>query len=62
MKNQTVAETIELMQKQFARWGIPDEIVTDCGKNYDSVEFTQFCEQKKDQTYEVFTTSPSKQQ
>ena len=47
MKNQTACETINLMQKQFARWGIPDEIVTDCGKNYDSVEFSQFCQRKK---------------
>ena len=38
MKTQTACETINLMQKQFARWGIPDEIVTDCGKNYDSAE------------------------
>ena len=47
MKTQTACETINLMQKQFARWGIPDEIVTDCGKNYDSVEFSQFCQRKK---------------
>ena len=46
MKNQTACETINLMQKQFARWGIPDEIVTDCGKNYHSVEFLQFCQRK----------------
>ena len=36
MKNQTAGETIDLTQNQFARWGIPDNIVTDCGKNYDS--------------------------
>ena len=36
MKNQTTGETIDLTQNQFARWGIPDKIVTDCGKNYDS--------------------------
>jgi hypothetical protein len=47
MKNQTTAEIIDLMQKQFARWGIPDEIVTDCGKNYDSTEFSHFCDRKK---------------
>ena len=39
MKNQTAAEIIDLMQK----WGIPDEIVTDSGTNYDSAEFSQFC-------------------
>ena len=47
MKNQTAFETIDLMQKQFARWGIPDEIVTDCGKNYDSAEFSQFCQRRE---------------
>ena len=36
-----------IMRKKIARWGIPDEIVTDCGKNYDSVEFSQFCQRKK---------------
>ena len=35
MKNQTAGETIDLTLNQFARWGIPDKIVTDCGKNYD---------------------------
>ena len=47
MKHQTACETINLMQKQFARWGIPDEIVTNCGKKYDSVELSQFCQRKK---------------
>ena len=47
MRNQTAAETIDLMHKQFARWGLPDEIVTDCGKNYDSAEFSHFCQRKK---------------
>ena len=47
MKNQTAAEIIDLMQKQFARWGIPDEIVTNSGTNYDSAEFSQFCQRKK---------------
>ena len=31
MRNQTPAEIINLMQKQFARWGIPEDIVTDNG-------------------------------
>ena len=43
MRNQTAAEIINLMQKQFARWGIPDDNVTDSGTNYDSVEFSQLC-------------------
>lgn len=47
MNNQTAAETIDLMQKQFARWGIPDEIVIDCSNNCDSAEFSQFCQRKK---------------
>ena len=42
-RNQTPAEIINLMQKQFARWGIPEDIVTDNGTNYDSVESSQFC-------------------
>ena len=32
MKNQTAAGTIGLIQKEFAWWGISNEIVTDCGK------------------------------
>ena len=47
MRNQTAVETIDLMQRQFTRWRIPDEIVTDCGKNFDSAEFSQFCQRKK---------------
>ena len=47
MKNQTAAEIIGLMQKQFARWGIPDEIVADSATNYDSAEFSQLCQRKK---------------
>ena len=48
MKNQIAAEIIDLMLKQLdARWEIPDEIVTDSGSNYDSAEFSQFCQRKK---------------
>ena len=47
MNNQTAVEIIDLMQKQFALWGIPDEIATDSGTNYDSAEFSQFCQRKK---------------
>ena len=43
MRNQTAAEIINLMPKQFARWGIPEDNVTDSGTNYDYVEFSQFC-------------------
>ena len=46
MRNQTAAAIINLKQKQFARWGIPEEIVTDSGTNYDSAEFSQFCKRK----------------
>ena len=45
MRNQTAAEIITLMQKQFARWRIPVDNVTDSGTNYDSVEFSQLCKQ-----------------
>jgi len=61
MRNQTAAETIDLMQRQFARWGIPDEIVTDCGKNFHSAEFSQFCQRKKNKAYEILTSSSPKQ-
>ena len=46
MRNKTAAEIINLKQKQFARWGIPEEIVTDSGTNYDSAEFSQFCKRQ----------------
>ena len=47
MRDQTATETIALLLKQFSRWGLPDEIVTDCGKNFDSKEFSQFCHRKQ---------------
>ena len=47
MRDQTATETIALLFKQFSRWGLPDEIVTDCGKNFDSKEFSQFCQRKQ---------------
>ena len=50
MRNQTAAEIINLMQKHFARWGIPEDIVTDNGTNYDSVEVSQFCKRTTSNT------------
>ena len=47
MRDQTAAETIALLLKQFSRWGHFDEIVTDCGKNFDSKEISQFCQRKQ---------------
>ena len=47
IRDQTATETIALLLKQFSRWGLPDEIVTDCGKNFDSKEFSQFCQRKQ---------------
>ena len=43
IRDQTATEIIALLLKQFSRWGLTDEIVTDCGKNFDSEEFSQFC-------------------
>ena len=42
-RNQTAAEIINLMQKRFTRWRIPEDNVRDSGTNYDSVEFSQLC-------------------
>ena len=47
MRDQTATETIALLLKQFSRWGLPGEVVTDCGKNFDSKEFSQFCQRKQ---------------
>ena len=47
MRDQTATETIALLLKQFSRRGLPDEIVSDCGKNFDSKEFSQFCRRKQ---------------
>ena len=41
MGDQTATETIALLLKHFSRWGLPDEIVTDCGRNFDCKEFSQ---------------------
>ena len=35
------------MRDQTATETISDEIVTDCGKNFDSKEFSQFCQRKQ---------------
>ena len=47
MRDQTATETIALLLKQLSHWGLSDEIVTDCGKNFDSKEFSQFCQRKQ---------------
>ena len=47
MRDQTATETIALLLKQFSRWRLPDEIVTDCGKNFDSKEFSLFSQRKQ---------------
>ena len=47
VRDQTATETIALLLKQLSQWGLPDEIVTDCGKNFDSKEFSQFCQRKQ---------------
>jgi len=47
MRDKTATETIALLLKQFSQWGLPDEIVTDCGKNFDSKEFSQFCQREQ---------------
>ena len=47
VRDQTAIETIVLLLKQLSQWGLPDEIVTDCGKNFDSKEFSQFCQRKQ---------------
>ena len=47
MRDQTATETIALLLKQLSRWGLPDEIVTDCGKNFDSKEFSRFWQRKQ---------------
>ena len=47
MENQTAQEAIKLMQKQFARWGYPHELITDSGKNYDSRQLAKSCKKKE---------------
>ena len=62
MRDQTATETIALLLKQFSRWGLPDEIVTDCGKNFDSKEFSQFCQRKQIRHKILATPSPEQWQ
>ena len=48
VRDQTATETIAtLLLRQFSRWGLPHEIVTFCGKNFDSKDFSQFCLRKQ---------------
>lgn len=44
MRDQTGTETIALLLKQLSRWGLPNEILTVWGRNFDSKEFSQFCQ------------------
>ena len=47
MRDQTATRITALLLKQFSRWRLPDEIATDCGKNFDCKEFSQFCQKKQ---------------
>ena len=46
MRDQTATETIALLLKQLSRWGLPNEILTDCGRNFDFKEFSQLCQKQ----------------
>ena len=48
MRDQTATETIAtLLLRQFSRLGLPHEIFTFCGNNFDSNDFSQFCQRKQ---------------
>lgn len=43
VKSLTSAETIEKLRNCFARFGVPDTIVSDNGRSFSSSEFQRFC-------------------
>ena len=44
MKDLTSQETIQALEEHFARHGIPARLITDCGVQYASKEFTDFAQ------------------
>ena len=38
----TAAKIIKKMKNMFARWGLPRQLITDCGSQFLSVEFQNF--------------------
>ena len=42
MESTTTSKTIRVLQDMFARWGIPEQIVTDNGPQFISSDFTMF--------------------
>ena len=42
MSKTTAAKTIEVLRNMFARWGIPEQLVTDNGPQFISEEFRAF--------------------
>ena len=45
MKSTTASALIRILQSIFARFGYPDEIISDQGPPYDSKEFSEFTKQ-----------------
>jgi transposase InsO family protein len=42
----TSAKAVEFIQEIMFRFGIPNNIITDLGSNFTSLEFFDFCEQR----------------
>ena len=60
LKENTTSKTvIEFMKEQFARHGIPEQLISDNGPQYDSEDFRRFA---KDYGFQHLTSSPGFQQ
>ncbi|XP_060070555.1 uncharacterized protein K02A2.6-like [Ylistrum balloti] len=55
LEDTKTSTVVHALRKQFARYGIPDTLVTDNGPQYSSDEFHQFT---KDWSFEHITSSP----
>ena len=42
--NENSGDSIALLKKHFMRFGIPMEVVSDCGPQFDCVEFRAYCQ------------------
>ena len=42
----TSSKAVEFIQEIMLRFGIPNNIITDLGSNFTSLEFFDFCEQR----------------
>ena len=46
MKSTTTSKVLDLLRFIFARYGLPEQLVSDNGPQFTSAEFNEFCQRK----------------